>query len=305
MKPCPKGWPRISACVFYPDASAAIDWLCKAFGFEVRLRVDGEAGRVVHSELEYLGGLIGATDAGNADKPDHAGTAPETIGGGNTQNLFAYVDDIEAHCARARAAGAQIVIEPKVSDYGDEYWSDKSYGCVDVGGHHWWFAQRLSTGASYVPKLDGSRFGDHPPPKGWPRISSTLYYQNANRAIDWLCEAFGFEVQLKVEGEAGRIEHSELIYGDGLMMVGDEARERAEGYPRSRCPASIGGANTQVLMMYVDDVDAMCARARKAGARVITEPSDSDYGAEYWTDRNAAILDIGGHRWWFAQRLRG
>jgi uncharacterized glyoxalase superfamily protein PhnB len=49
-------------------------------------------------------------------------------------------------------------------------------------------------------------------PKDWPRISSALYYREASKMIDWLCEAFGFEVRLKIEGDKGRIEHSELIY---------------------------------------------------------------------------------------------
>ena len=58
MKEPPKGWPRISPSIFYSDAGAAIDWLCAAFGFEVRMRVDGEGGRVEHSELTFGGGLI-------------------------------------------------------------------------------------------------------------------------------------------------------------------------------------------------------------------------------------------------------
>src|SRR5690606_37481574 len=59
-----------------------------------------------------------------------------------------------------------------------------------------------------------------PAPAGWPRISSAVFYDDAARAIDWLCAAFGFEVRLKVEGDGGRIEHSELTFGDGLIMVG-------------------------------------------------------------------------------------
>ncbi len=58
------------------------------------------------------------------------------------------------------------------------------------------------------------------PPQGWPRISSALFYDDPQTAIDFLCEAFGFEVRLKVEGEGGRIEHSELTFGEGLVMVG-------------------------------------------------------------------------------------
>jgi len=303
MKPTPKGWPRISSAIYYREAARAIDWLCNAFGFEVRLKVDGDGGRVVHSELVYGGGVVMVAEAGG-DKPDHQGHAPDMVSGGNTQNMFAYVGDIEAHCARARAAGAKVVVEPKVSDYGDAYWSDKSYECIDAGGHHWWFAQRLSDGTSYAPKLDSSQLGPNPPPRGWPRISSSLYYQQASPAIDWLCEAFGFEVQLKVEGDGGRIEHSELVLADGLVMVSEEVRD-ADKDSHRKSPASIGGANTQSLMVYVDDVNALCERARKAGARILTEPKDSDYGADYWTDRGCAIVDLGGHRWWFSQRLRG
>jgi uncharacterized glyoxalase superfamily protein PhnB len=58
-------------------------------------------------------------------------------------NLMIYVDDVEAHCAKARAAGAKIVVEPKTTDYGEGYWADRGYECVDPGGHHWWFCQRL------------------------------------------------------------------------------------------------------------------------------------------------------------------
>ena len=58
-------------------------------------------------------------------------------------NLMIYVDDVEAHCEKARAAGAKIVSEPKTTDYGADYWTDRSYECVDPGGHHWWFCQRL------------------------------------------------------------------------------------------------------------------------------------------------------------------
>ena len=52
-----------------------------------------------------------------------------------------------------------------------------------------------------------------PTPRGWPRISSAVYYRDAGKAIDWLCNAFGFEVRLKIE-EGGRIHHSELLFGD-------------------------------------------------------------------------------------------
>lgn len=140
-----------------------------------------------------------------------------------------------------------------------------------------------------------------PSPEGWPRISSALYYDDAVKAIDWLCNAFEFEVRLKVEGENGRIEHSELEYGDGLIMVGQVGKEDR---PHYRSPRSVDGANTQALCICVDDVDAHFARARDAGATIVMEPEDHDYGVDYWADRVYECCDPEGHHWFFMQRIR-
>ena len=182
MKATPSGWPRISSALYYDDAETAIDWLCNAFGFMVRLKVGGDDGGIVHSELEYGEGLImvGQTGRGGEDdgvagqaKPGagsgqeagdeardgsggHAGdgadaawrskqASPVSLDQRNTQSLCVYVDDVDAHCERARAAGAKIIREPKTTDYGDKYWTDRSYGAVDPEGHLWWFMQRLRT----------------------------------------------------------------------------------------------------------------------------------------------------------------
>jgi uncharacterized glyoxalase superfamily protein PhnB len=143
------------------------------------------------------------------------------------------------------------------------------------------------------------------PPEGWPRISSSIFYDDAAAAIDWLCRVFGFEVRLKVEGEAGRIVHSELTYGDGLIMVGDTRcmADRPSPVP-SKSPRSLGGANTQSLCVYVDDADAHCAHARAAGAKIVDEPETHDYGEDYWADRGYRAEDLEGHQWWFVQRVR-
>lgn len=141
-------------------------------------------------------------------------------------------------------------------------------------------------------------------PAGWPRISSALFYDDAGAAIDWLCKAFGFEVRLRVEGKGGNIDHSELVYGDGLIMVGSTAGKSERPSTHRRSPASISGVVTQALCVFVDDVDAHCAHARTAGALILSEPATQDHGAEYWSDRSYEAQDIEGHRWWFMQRVR-
>ena len=144
-----------------------------------------------------------------------------------------------------------------------------------------------------------------PLPAGWPRISSAVFYDDASSAIDWLCRAFGFVVRLKVEGEAGRIEHSELAFLDGLIMVSEAGGKSSRPVPLPcKSPRSLGGANTQALLVQVDDVDAHCAKARTVGARILDEPATHDYGEQYWSDRIYRAEDLEGHHWWFTQRVR-
>jgi uncharacterized glyoxalase superfamily protein PhnB len=139
-------------------------------------------------------------------------------------------------------------------------------------------------------------------PAGWPRISSAIYYDNAVQAIDWLCSAFGFEVRLKIQSDDGAVQHSELTYGDGVIMVGQTGLDKKPDHRKS--PRALGGANTQGMMVYVEDAEAHCTRARKAGAKILSEPTVHDYGEDYWADRGYECVDVEGHHWWFCQRLR-
>ena len=143
-----------------------------------------------------------------------------------------------------------------------------------------------------------------PVPKGWPRLSSALYYRDAASMIDWLCKAYGFEIRLKIVGDHGRIEHSELVYGESLIMVGSEHRGSTAKFGVELVSPLTAGCNTQCLMLFVDDVDDHCAHARKNSAKIVDEPAIHDYGEEYWADRSYGALDPEGHFWWFSQRLR-
>jgi len=144
-----------------------------------------------------------------------------------------------------------------------------------------------------------------PTPPGWPRIASSLHYREAGTMIDWLCQAFGFEVQLKIEGEDGRLEHSELRLADGLIMVCEERMGDFRRFQTDGLSPLTAKGNTQSLMVYIDDVDAHCAQARAAGGRIVAEPELHDYGVDYWADRSYGVLDPQGHLWWFSQRIRG
>jgi uncharacterized glyoxalase superfamily protein PhnB len=142
-----------------------------------------------------------------------------------------------------------------------------------------------------------------PSPEGWPRLSSAIVYRDCAAMIDWLCEAFDFAVRIKIEGQAGEIHHSELTYGEAVIMPAQEKRGDDRFGVKWLSPLTAGGI-TQSLMLYVDDVDAHCARARAHGANISTEPEDHDYGDEHWADRSYSAVDPEGHLWIFAQRLR-
>jgi len=141
------------------------------------------------------------------------------------------------------------------------------------------------------------------PPAGWPRISSSVFYKDAGAAIAWLCAAFAFEVKVKIEGEDGSIEHSQLLYGDGLIMVG--ASRNREGREFCQSPQENAGANTQSLCVQVEDADAHAERAKAAGAIIAAAPETIDYGPDYWADRTYEAIDLEGHHWFFVQRVRG
>ena len=123
--------------LFYDDPNAALDWLAKAFGFETRVCVTGPDGSVVHSEMEVGEGVVmvgGTTHSGRK--------SPRSLGGANTQGAQIFVDGIDAHYARAKAAGATIAYELENKDYGD-----RGYGALDPEGHLWWFAERIDQAA--------------------------------------------------------------------------------------------------------------------------------------------------------------
>lgn len=127
----PADTPRISAYLLYRDVAGAIDWLTKAFGLRERMRIPGADGAVSHAELEFAAGLVLMGCPGS----DYRN--PRDLGG-VTQSLCVYVDDVDEHDARARAAGAKILQEPA-----DEFYGDRRYGAEDPEGHHWYFATHV------------------------------------------------------------------------------------------------------------------------------------------------------------------
>jgi uncharacterized glyoxalase superfamily protein PhnB len=122
-------------------------------------------------------------------------------------------------------------------------------------------------------------------------VTPYLLYEDVAAAIDWLCDAFGFEERLRFADGSGIVTHAELTLGGGEVFLGHPG-------PDYRSPRELG-AFTHLVHVYVDDVDAHCARAVEAGAPVLGELHDTPYG-----DRRYDTEDLEGHRWSFAQVVR-
>ncbi len=117
-----------------------------------------------------------------------------------------------------------------------------------------------------------------------------LRYRDAPAAIDWLCEAFGFEKNLVVPNEDGTIAHAQLSFGNGMIMLGSVRDEGA--HPTMTQPDEIGGAETQAPYLVVTDADVIYARAKAAGAKIVREIEDPEYGGRLFSCR-----DPEGHLW--------
>ncbi|HVZ41866.1 MAG TPA: VOC family protein [Candidatus Kapabacteria bacterium] len=125
-------------------------------------------------------------------------------------------------------------------------------------------------------------------------IHPSLTYNDAPAAIDWLCNAYGFTKRLVVPGEGGRIDHSELSLGTGVIMVSSAAPEAGRVSPRD-LQGRAGG-----LSVFVPDPDAHYRQAVAAGAHIVRPLQDEEYGA-----RGYLTEDLEGHQWYFGNYRPG
>jgi PhnB protein len=176
--------------------------------------------------------------------------------------LHVYVDDCDAAWARAIAAGATSTGEPADRPYGE-----RSGFVTDAFGNHLYIA---------------TRFASAPVPEGYNDVLPYLHPRKARPYIEFLKQAFGAE-ELGVYESDGRVMHAAVRIGNSVIEMG-EAGEAAV----------VGTA----LYTYVEDVDAVYARAVAAGATPVRPPTDQPYG-----HRDAALLDPDGYTWYPATLL--
>lgn len=113
----------------------------------------------------------------------------------------------------------------------------------------------------------------------------SLRYRDARAAIEWLERAFGFERNMVVDGEGEQVAHAQLKFGDGMIMLGSE---------RDGDPWGDHAGQSWVYVVVEGDIDAHCERSRTAGAEIIREPEDQEYGS-----RDYSARDPEGNLWSF------
>ena len=129
-----------------------------------------------------------------------------------------------------------------------------------------------------------------------PSIIPCLVYGDAPAAIEWLREAFGFEAKLVVPGEEeGFIAHAQLVLGGSMVMLGSAGAHAGTAFEQAmRPPSELAGRSSQGSYLVVDDVDAHHERAVAAGAELLLDLKDEDYGG-----RGYSCRDPQGHVWSF------
>ena len=142
--------PAFIPSLAYKDNRAALKWLQKAFGFEPSEVLTDAQGNIVHAEMSHGDGVVMI----GSEWADWT-RSPASLGGKNTQRVHVRIEKgIDEHCARAREAGARIVMEPA-----DQFYGDRTYIAADLEGHYWTFSQPMSAvSREDMEKATGFRF---------------------------------------------------------------------------------------------------------------------------------------------------
>jgi PhnB protein len=261
----PSIYPRLA----YEDERAALEFLTRAFAFRERREARKEDPQGMLAWLEAGDGVV---MIGRAGRQRHDLHSPRETGQTTTM-VNVYVDDVDAHHARAVAEGARIAM-----DVEDMFWGDRRYEALDPEGHRWHFAQRTR-----APVAN--------PPEDMPRILPHVVYDDVGAAVGWLTEAFGFRERtaFRHTGPDGTLTRTQMQVADSVVTL---------GVPSVHGESPGRGVST-MLYVYVDDVDAHHRRAVAAGATI-----DLDLDDRPWGDRTYQASDPEGHHWVFGQHTR-
>jgi PhnB protein len=123
-------------------------------------------------------------------------------------------------------------------------------------------------------------------------VTPYLLYEDCEAALDFLSRAFGFEEVLRFTGDEGYVNHAEMRVGsEGRIFMGDPG----ESY---KSPRRLGQETAGIYVELDEDVDALCERAHAAGAEIVEQPENQEYGHRRFTAK-----DPEGQVWFFAREI--
>jgi PhnB protein len=254
VDPVPRGFRMVTPYLVAEDGNALIDFAKQAFGAEELLRMKTLTG--VHGEVR-IGDSVMMIGGGT---PGHK--FPATL---HPNALHVYVQDADAVCKNAVAAGATLVDEPRDQEYGE-----RSATVKDAAGNFWYIATHK--GESYVPE-------------GLHNVNPYLHPLRAEPLIGFLKRAFAAQEVAKHASPDGVVHHAVVRIGDSVVEMG-EAHGKYEPLPA-------------MFYLYVPDCDSLYRRALAAGAKSLHELTDQPYG-----DRNGAVTDPTGNIWYIATHVK-
>ena len=208
--------------VRYRDVGAAVEWLHEAFGLEPHRLVKDSQGAVLYGELTFGGGMVMVAPI--QDSPlGKLMVQPDEIGGVETQICYLFVEDARAHNARARAAGAEIVLDIETETNGG-----RGYSCRDLEGHLWNFGTYdpwvLQSAAARKASRGRRKVSAGGPPACRSRQASRLHAPAREATIDLASRAFA-RIATAI-GSAQAEQTPDLANGDVHDLREQLSRER-------------------------------------------------------------------------------
>jgi PhnB protein len=262
------------------DAAKAIEFYKQAFGAKETMRFE-VGGSIAHAEITIGDSSIKLSE----EWPEGGRFSAETLGFSPVQ-LGLQVADVDSFAARAVAAGLKTILPIK-----DQFYGRREGSFVDPFSYTWNIStvkeemsveemHRRFRGSIKEPKKPAV----NPIPRGFHTVTPYLIAEDGPALLEFAKQAFGAEEKFRAVGSAGGL-HGEVQIGDSMLMMGG-------GIPGREFRAT---PNTHALHIYVEDADAVYEKALAAGATLIDEPRDQEYG-----ERSAGVKDPAGNYWYIA-----
>jgi PhnB protein len=277
----PAGFHTANACLVVRDAPRAIEFYRTAFGATELMRLNDPDGNIIHAQIK-----IGDSPIDIAPEFGPHNRSPQSLGGSSVP-IGLFVEDVDAFAEKAVAAGAKVIFP--IADW---FYGDRGGRLEDPFGHMWIvsthkedvapeeMAARAEAWMNSMQSVQPAKpeLAAAGAPEGYHSVTPYLQVKGASRLIQFLKDAFGAEEIFRVpRGE--EIAHAQLKIEGSMIEVAD-AIDKYESMPTA-------------IWLFVKDADAVYARALRAGATSLHEPTDQDYG-----DREASVKDPLGNHWY-------